>query len=203
MTPAPEPVPVPTVEKAPKKPTFAPMYCVLYPKLATIARSLGYALAVHGSVARDFDLIAVPWVADPSSPEIVVERFERETAAQRIGSPETREHGRLVYTVAFGGEFYLDLSFMPTSRELLALREQHAKLVRHAEQCAKYLERYARWRDGPTEPLYNEAAALMCALDVAMYPDDDGPTRTIGRDEVDPNQTAPPSVAPTKGDGSC
>ena len=33
----------------------------LYPDLAEIAREHGYALAVHGSLARDFDLIAVPW----------------------------------------------------------------------------------------------------------------------------------------------
>lgn len=43
----------------------APFYAAgLYPKLADIFRSHGYALAVHGSVGTDFDLIAVPWVKE-------------------------------------------------------------------------------------------------------------------------------------------
>src|SRR5271154_4799160 len=38
-----------------------PFYAAgLYPKLAEVFRSHGYALAVHGSLASDFDLVAVP-----------------------------------------------------------------------------------------------------------------------------------------------
>ena len=30
--------------------------------LCDVAREMGYALALHGSMNRDMDLIAVPWV---------------------------------------------------------------------------------------------------------------------------------------------
>lgn len=39
----------------------APFYACLYPALCDRAREHGYALAIHGTVATDLDLIAVPW----------------------------------------------------------------------------------------------------------------------------------------------
>ena len=55
------------------KPNYSPVYAAaLYPDLAAICISHGYALAVHGSLARDFDLIAVPWAAQTSPPELVL-----------------------------------------------------------------------------------------------------------------------------------
>lgn len=44
-----------------KEPTRAPFYACLYPGLCDIARAHGYALAIHGTVTKDLDLIAVPW----------------------------------------------------------------------------------------------------------------------------------------------
>ena len=44
-----------------KDPTRAPFYACLYHGLCAIAREHGYALAIHGSVTRDLDVIAVPW----------------------------------------------------------------------------------------------------------------------------------------------
>lgn len=37
----------------------APVYCAIYPGLAEIARNFGYALTVHGSLARDFVKVTV------------------------------------------------------------------------------------------------------------------------------------------------
>lgn len=45
--------------------TYAPMYAALYPSLAEIARTHGWALAVHGTLGRDMDLICVPWTEAP------------------------------------------------------------------------------------------------------------------------------------------
>lgn len=44
-----------------KNPTLAPVFACLYPCLCKVARDLGYALAIHGTVTTDLDLIAVPW----------------------------------------------------------------------------------------------------------------------------------------------
>lgn len=96
------------------KPNNAPTYMCLYPGLAAIARENGYALAVHGSLARDMDLIAVPWIDSPSSPEIVISAIESEFAIKRIGKLTMASHGRMVQTIGISfGECFIDLSFMP------------------------------------------------------------------------------------------
>lgn len=94
---------------------FAPVYCALYPALAEIARKHGYAMAIHGTMARDFDLICIPWTEKPSRPEVVVEEITATYSTTEITNPGNKHHGRLAYSVCFGfGDFFADLSFMPT-----------------------------------------------------------------------------------------
>lgn len=102
-----------------KPANFAPVYCALYPALAEIARKHGYAMAIHGTMARDFDLICIPWVEKPSKPEDVVAEITSTYATTDITNPGYKHHGRLAYSVCFGfGEFFADLSFMPTTEEV-------------------------------------------------------------------------------------
>jgi len=44
-----------------KSATHAPFFACLYSALCDTARAHGYALAIHGTVTSDLDLIAVPW----------------------------------------------------------------------------------------------------------------------------------------------
>jgi hypothetical protein len=97
-----------------KDATLAPMYCALYPELAKIAREHGYALAVHGSLQRDMDLICIPWVEFPSEPCAVVDAITSEFHIKCRGEPDTTLHGRERWTITIGfGECFMDLSFMP------------------------------------------------------------------------------------------
>lgn len=97
-----------------KPPSYAPLYCALYPDLAEIFRAHGYALAVHGSLQRDFDLVGIPWVEQPSSPADVVTEVISAVAFKQIGEAVTRDHGRVIYTLSAAfGECFFDLSFMP------------------------------------------------------------------------------------------
>lgn len=102
-----------TVEQL--KPNFAPVYAAaLYPGLAAIFQRHGYALAVHGSLARDFDLIAVPWAETVSTPEQVIQAVTTEFAVTIAGDVANRSHGRIAYTLSVGfGECAVDLSFFP------------------------------------------------------------------------------------------
>ena len=93
-----------------KPANFAPVYCALYPALAEIARKHGYAMAIHGTMARDFDLICIPWVETPSKPEEVVAEITATYATTDITNPGYKPHGRLAYSVCFGfGEFFADV----------------------------------------------------------------------------------------------
>ena len=100
-----------------KRASYAPFYCALYPQLAEIARKHGYALAVHGSLATDFDLICIPWVQSPSQPMRVVTEFTTRFNIDdgfRKPEPHAKEHGREAWTLHIGfGDCRVDLSFMP------------------------------------------------------------------------------------------
>lgn len=67
-------------------------------------------------MARDFDVIAVPWIPKPSLPQMVVDEITNTFDIREVaGPPTTKEHGRLVYTLSIGfGECFCDFSFMPT-----------------------------------------------------------------------------------------
>lgn len=97
------------------KPSYAPLYAAAcYPILAKIFVTHGYALAVHGSLGRDLDLIAVPWVDKPSDIPTVIAAVHAECAVRIIGDPEQKPHGRIAYTLSVGfGECAVDLSFIP------------------------------------------------------------------------------------------
>lgn len=112
-----QPATVAPLSKKCKDPNFAPVYCALYPELAKITRKHGYALAVHGSLARDFDLICVPWVPTPSEPADVVREITTEFYLRQVGDPDVTLHGRERWMLSVGyGECAIDLSFMPRTK---------------------------------------------------------------------------------------
>jgi|SRR6185312_8922831 len=91
------------------------------PLLKEVARRHGYALAVHGSMARDLDLIACPWTAEATDAPTLVEAlrvaFNGFIRDERHAdhNPCWKEHGRLAWSIYFreeGGP-YIDLSVMP------------------------------------------------------------------------------------------
>lgn len=102
-----------------KPANFAPVYACLYPLLADIARKHGYALATHGSMARDFDLVCIPWVEKPSKPLTVVDEIISTFSMRQVGDPDVAEHFRIRYTLAVKfGECFIDLSFTPSRQSI-------------------------------------------------------------------------------------
>lgn len=51
-------------------------YLSRLPSIRTVARTLGYAIGVHGSMRRDLDLIAVPWVEKHSTPDALAKAIQ-------------------------------------------------------------------------------------------------------------------------------
>lgn len=105
-------------------PARALAFAASLPALQATAREHGYALAVHGSMATDLDLIAVPWVDEVSGPETLIEALRlavngwirEETRYDH--NPARRPHGRLAWSIYVGeGATYLDVSVMPCVRE--------------------------------------------------------------------------------------
>ena len=102
-------------------------YAWMIPYITRIGRRHGYAIAVHGSMGRDLDLVAIPWVPDANSAEALVSdvakltngRIKRNDGTLCLGECDDncgtpREHGRMAYTIIFKGAcHYIDLSVMP------------------------------------------------------------------------------------------
>ncbi len=99
-----------------KPANFAAVYCSLYPELAEIARNHGYALAIHGSMAKDFDLTCIPWAEEVGTPEEVIKEITTKYALTCLDEkPKVKNHGRLAWTIGISfGECRIDLSFMPS-----------------------------------------------------------------------------------------
>jgi hypothetical protein len=132
------------------EPAARELYERLIVPLRATARTHGYALAVHGSLARDIDLIAVPWRHDAAAPAVLVEAV-RATAEDITGytaytrndpkadpcdftrrSPEPKFHGRLAWSIhvkgrrAGGYQTYIDISVMPPYAD--AIERYHAAI---------------------------------------------------------------------------
>ena len=122
-----------------KDPTRGPLFACLYPGLCDVARAHGYALAIHGSLVTDMDLIAVPWVEGASDAETLMtalkehvgavgyadllrrelseDHVQQVLAREESGSrePEVKPHGRLSWNLYLMAGTKIDLSIYPQS----------------------------------------------------------------------------------------
>ena len=116
--------------KASEKPTHAKpsLYAHYYFQLKEIAESFGYNLLLHGSMHRDLDLVAVPWVDEPQDEFNMINalsmhlrglEFERKEDAMYSVLPGGRHS--YVINLNRGGEwngyvdnqYYIDISVTP------------------------------------------------------------------------------------------
>lgn len=94
------------------------IYANYYGILIKVAERLGYALAIHGSMGRDFDLIAVAWTDHATSPEFLVYSLAHSIGADGPDAePEQKPHGRMAYTIGTGGGGYIDISVIGSEQK--------------------------------------------------------------------------------------
>ena len=105
-----------------KKSTRAPAYACIYHGLAEVARKYGYALAIHGSVLTDLDLIAVPWTYEAVDAETVMHAIKKHCELCAVNleewcvehpEPTQKPHGRLAWKLHIEAGGSVDLSVMP------------------------------------------------------------------------------------------
>ena len=89
------------------------------PPLRLAARGCGYAVTVHGSLARDIDLVAIPWEDRVDTPELLVQRLCGVLAgmvgrALPMNTWTDKPQGRRAVTIIMPGDCpEIDLSIMP------------------------------------------------------------------------------------------
>ena len=111
------------------------LYAMFFEQLKDIAREYGYNLLIHGSMNRDLDLVAVPWVDDPRPEQDMIKEFQEYLTGVTLKRP----NGEVAYTTLPGGrhsyvidlnrgnrhgewvrfydeQYYLDISVTPCGR---------------------------------------------------------------------------------------
>ena len=106
---------------------YALVFASHLPHLQAVAREHGYALAVHGSMRTDLDLIAAPWTEEATDAETLIEALRSSVngyIAQMEGegwarNPEEKPCGRRAWSIYFADAAagpYLDVSVMPRGK---------------------------------------------------------------------------------------
>ena len=96
-------------------------YNSIIPTIREIAKDHGYAIAVHGSMTRDLDVMVMPWIKKAKSPEslaIAIMKALMGHSYMRKHFRENRDdckkpHGRLTYVIPTKQNSYIDMSVMP------------------------------------------------------------------------------------------
>lgn len=141
------------------KPQF---YSIVFEPLKAIAIKHGYNLLIHGSLDRDLDLLATPWVDDPKSHEVVLKEFCDYLGVNYLtdtnGLPchySKLGGGRSSYVINLnrGGkwnnyddkQYYIDLSFTANSHifEDWILTDAPTKLTQNQKLEALALKHYS------------------------------------------------------------
>ena len=81
--------------------------------IQSAGRSCGYAIAIHGSMQRDMDVVAIPWTEHAGPPEQLISHLTNLGMTMTLEGPAEKPHGRLAYTLLMGGSLFMDLSVMP------------------------------------------------------------------------------------------
>ena len=113
----------PTIKKARKEFCISILNDIIEP-MRHIARINGYALAVHGSLSRDIDLIAIPWVEHAETAGFLanelcdcLKAFFGSCCLQ--GEVGIKPHGRKAYSIILSNtNVWIDLSIMPCIEDI-------------------------------------------------------------------------------------
>lgn len=108
------------------------LYTMFYEHMKDIAKEYGYNLLIHGSMHRDLDLVAIPWIDNPKPEQDMIQEFEKYLTGNFVVKPDKTTPfsilpgGRKSYTISLNRgdkhgewvryedkEYYIDISVTP------------------------------------------------------------------------------------------
>lgn len=93
-------------------PDWEPLKLPNIERIRELAREVGYGLGVHGSLERDLDLIAIPWVDTAASPTQLADHIAKGMNA-RVLTSSLKPAGRWACNIQIDGWYkIIDLSVM-------------------------------------------------------------------------------------------
>lgn len=96
-------------------------YASMYEDIRKCAMDLGWAVALHGSLKADMDIMAMPWTKEATNFETLVAAIvglfnENEMVHHSSIDYFNKPHGRIVATIPIWEDFYLDISTIDTRK---------------------------------------------------------------------------------------
>ena len=98
----------------------AAFYACMWDDIRQCAMDNGWAVALHGSLNSDMDIMAMPWVEDTISFEELVEKISKLfvgnfNSENYFITYDEKPHNRVVATIPIFADFYLDISTIKTN----------------------------------------------------------------------------------------
>ena len=95
-------------------------YACMYEDIRQCAMDCGWAVSLHGSLASDMDIMAMPWVDNAVSFKEMVDRISKlfkdnDMSSQYVITYNEKPHNRIVATIPIMLDFYLDISTINTA----------------------------------------------------------------------------------------
>ena len=90
-------------------------YACIWDDIRQCAMNCGWAVALHGSLNSDMDIMAMPWVEDSMSFEELIKQIselftDNDNSENYFITYNEKPHNRIVATIPIFADFYLDIS---------------------------------------------------------------------------------------------
>ena len=96
----------------------AAFYAALLPELKEVAFKCGWAIAIHGSLNKDADIMAMPWTENAVQHQELIRRISDECFQDNPFKDthcipyKNKPNKRIVYTISIWSGYYLDINII-------------------------------------------------------------------------------------------
>lgn len=97
----------------------AAFYATIWPDLRDAALDCGWALGLHGSLASDMDLMAMPWTESAKPVDDMIESITKCFTDNPFCKPTVttnKPNDRVVYTISIWADFHLDINIISKTK---------------------------------------------------------------------------------------
>jgi hypothetical protein len=115
-------------------------FASMYEDIRKSAIDCGWAVALHGSLASDMDIMAMPWTEEAIKFEALVGKismlFDDNSLAENYTiTYDEKPHHRVVATIPIWADFYLDISTIDTRKPMDDIVERLEDLQQPCYEC--------------------------------------------------------------------
>lgn len=113
-------------------------FASIYEDIRQCAMGWGWAVALHGSLMNDMDIMAMPWKDEAIKFEELIDKISRLFDENSLAENYTitydeKPHNRVVGTIPIWEDFYLDISTIDTRKPMERIVERMKKKIQASD----------------------------------------------------------------------